>query len=249
MADPVAPEQGAPLEWQETERAAPPMPRSPPRRSRSRDRSPSPRRSRNRSRSRSRSPRGRPVHDDRFNPTPSLVMGVFGLSIYSREEDVQRLFERVGPVEKVDIIYDRQTGRSKGFGFVYYKDINDAKRAKEILNGEELNGRNVRVDYSVTKRAHTPTPGRYMGQRTESRYEPYARRDRFNDRRDYDRRGRYDEYDRRDRYDDHDRRDDYDRRRYRRSRSPRRSRSRSYSRSPRRSRSRSRSASPTRYRR
>ena len=41
-------------------------------------------------------------------------------------------------------------------------------QAKESLNGQELDGRRMRVDYSITKRPHTPTPGIYMGKPTRS---------------------------------------------------------------------------------
>jgi len=40
-------------------------------------------------------------------------------------------------------------------------------QAKERLNGAELDGRRIRVDYSITQRAHTPTPGVYMGRPTK----------------------------------------------------------------------------------
>lgn len=40
-------------------------------------------------------------------------------------------------------------------------------QAKECANGMELGGRRIRVDYSITKRAHTPTPGIYMGRPTQ----------------------------------------------------------------------------------
>merc|ERR1712228_797490 len=47
--------------------------------------------------------------------------------------------------------------------------MGDATEAREALNGTELDGRKIRVDYSITKRAHTPTPGMYMGRPTSSR--------------------------------------------------------------------------------
>jgi len=56
-----------------------------------------------------------------------------------------------------------QTGRSRGFGFVYFDNKDDAEEAKERANGMELDGRRIRVDYSITKRPHTPTPGVYVG--------------------------------------------------------------------------------------
>ena len=56
-----------------------------------------------------------------------------------------------------------QTGRSRGFCFIYYDDMYDAKVAKNACCGMDLDGRRIRVDYSITQRPHTPTPGIYMG--------------------------------------------------------------------------------------
>lgn len=44
--------------------------------------------------------------------------------------------------------------------------MEDAKAAKESCNGIEIDGRRIRVDFSITQRAHTPTPGIYMGKPT-----------------------------------------------------------------------------------
>lgn len=59
-----------------------------------------------------------------------------------------------------------QTGRSRGFCFVYFENQEDAKVAKNECTGMEIDGRRIRVDYSITQRAHTPTPGIYMGKPT-----------------------------------------------------------------------------------
>jgi RNA recognition motif-containing protein len=59
-----------------------------------------------------------------------------------------------------------QTGRSRGFAFVYYEHTEDAKAAKDAMNDQEIDGRRIRVDFSITKRPHTPTPGVYMGRPT-----------------------------------------------------------------------------------
>ncbi|KAL5530553.1 hypothetical protein ACEPAF_6811 [Sanghuangporus sanghuang] len=177
---------------------------------------------------RRRSPPARPKHAPVQNPQPSNVLGVFGLSIRTTERDLDDEFSRFGRVEKVTIVYDQRSGRSRGFGFIKLAGVEDASRCVQELNGIELNGRRIRVDYSVTERAHAPTPGEYMGhRRTGGR----------DDRRD---RGPYREY-RRD-YDDRDKerdRDLYGRDRDWRRRSPpppRRyspdRRRRSYSRSP-----------------
>ena len=59
-----------------------------------------------------------------------------------------------------------QTGRSRGFGFIYYESVEDAKAAKEAMTDQEIDGRRIRVDFSITRRPHTPTPGVYMGRPT-----------------------------------------------------------------------------------
>lgn len=149
----------------------------------------------------------------RANPDPNTCLGVFGLSLYTTERDLREVFSRYGPLSGVNVVYDQRTGRSRGFAFVYFERIDDSKEAMERANGMELDGRRIRVDYSITKRAHTPTPGIYMGRRRDSYYD-----------RGYDR--GYDRY------------EDYDYRYRRRSPSPYysryRSRSRSRSYSPRR---------------
>ncbi|KAG1652140.1 Transformer-2 beta [Nymphon striatum] len=151
--------------------------------SRSRSRSPYRQRSRSRSRSRehgrsrshrrnyrsrSRSPMsGRRRHmGSRENPGTSRCLGVFGLSLYTREPELRDVFSKFGSIEEVQIVYDTQTGRSRGFCFVYFKNTEDAVAAKEAVAGQEIDGRRIRVDYSITKRAHTPTPGIYMGKPT-----------------------------------------------------------------------------------
>ena len=60
------------------------------------------------------------------------------------------------------VVLDGHSGRSRGFAFVYYEDIADATEARKEMNGTELDGRKIRVDFSITKRPHTPTPGMYQ---------------------------------------------------------------------------------------
>ncbi|XP_074109138.1 transformer 2 isoform X1 [Cotesia typhae] len=125
-------------------------------------------RDRNIYRSHSRSPmssRRRHV-GNRDNPCPSHCLGVFGLSIYTTELQIHHIFSKYGPVERVEVVIDAKTGRSRGFCFVYFKSSEDAKVAKEQCSGMEIDGRRIRVDFSITQRAHTPTPGIYMGKPT-----------------------------------------------------------------------------------
>ena len=107
--------------------------------------------------------RSRDPPPSRPSPAPSHIIGVFGLSIRTTERDLEDEFARVGDVDKVVIVYDARTGRSRGFGFITMRDVETASRAIEQMNGVELHGRKIRVDYSSTSRAHDPTPGEYRG--------------------------------------------------------------------------------------
>uniref|UniRef100_A0A8C6MPY2 RRM domain-containing protein n=1 Tax=Mus spicilegus TaxID=10103 RepID=A0A8C6MPY2_MUSSI len=86
--------------------------------------------------------------------------------LYTTERDLREVFSNYGPIADVSIVYDQQSRRSRGFAFVYFENVDDAKEAKERANGMELDGRRIRVDFSITKRPHTPTPGIYMGRAT-----------------------------------------------------------------------------------
>lgn len=98
----------------------------------------------------------------RENPYKSRVLGVFGLSQSSNEAKLMQLFSPFGAVEHISLIYDAKTGNSRGFGFIYYSKIYEASEARKAMNGSSIDGRRIRVDFSITKRAHTPTPGEKM---------------------------------------------------------------------------------------
>ncbi|KAM7400799.1 hypothetical protein PAMA_005130 [Pampus argenteus] len=69
-----------------------------------------------------------------------------GLSFETNEESLAAAFGKYGTIEKVDVIRDKETGRSRGFGFVKYDNAEDAKDALEAMNGKTLDGRAIRVD-------------------------------------------------------------------------------------------------------
>nr|CAB3267205.1 transformer-2 protein homolog alpha-like [Phallusia mammillata] len=114
---------------------------------------------------------------DRLNPPQGRCLGVFGLSLYTTESDIRSVFSRYGRIASINVVIDQKTGRSRGFGFVYFDHEDDAAEAKERANGMELDGRRIRVDFSITKRPHTPTPGVYVGRpyRDEYRRDSYRR--------------------------------------------------------------------------
>ncbi|KAM4624867.1 transformer-2 protein homolog beta-like [Polymixia lowei] len=174
---------------------------------------------------------------NRANPDPNACLGVFGLSLYTTERDLREVFSKYGPLADVSIVYDQQSRRSRGFAFVYFENCEDSKEAKERADGMELDGRRIRVDFSITKRPHTPTPGIYMGRPTYGGAPSTSRRGSRDYNRGHDRgseRGSERGYER---YEDRE----YYRSYRRRSPSP------YYSRGAYHSRSRSRSYSPRRY--
>ena len=63
-----------------------------------------------------------------------------------REEDLQALFQQAGAVESVNIIRDKFSGQSRGFGFVEMASNEEAQRAIQALNGTDLDGRNLTVN-------------------------------------------------------------------------------------------------------
>lgn len=76
---------------------------------------------------------------------------VGNLPYNATEEDVTGLFAAHGPVERVKIITDRETGRSKGFAFVTLGDQSQLNPAIEALNGYDYQGRALRVNASEPK--------------------------------------------------------------------------------------------------
>jgi len=70
---------------------------------------------------------------------------VGNLSYHTTEAELTTLFEQAGQVESVNIITDRDTGRSKGFGFVEM-DNDDADKAISQFNGTEVDGRALTVN-------------------------------------------------------------------------------------------------------
>lgn len=76
----------------------------------------------------------------------SQKLYVGGIPYNSSEEDVKSHFAAAGEVVSATIITDRYTGRSRGFGFVEMGNEDDAKKAIEMFDGKELEGRKLTVN-------------------------------------------------------------------------------------------------------
>lgn len=76
---------------------------------------------------------------------------VGNLDFGATEESIRSLFEQYGTVERVSLMTDRDTGRSRGFAFVEMSDAADAERAINALNGTNLGGRALNVNEARPK--------------------------------------------------------------------------------------------------
>ncbi len=94
-------------------------------------------------------------------------MNIFvgGLSYQLTEDELKTAFESYGEVESAKIIEDRDTGRSKGFGFVEMPEKEEALKAIEGLNGTELGGKTITVNEARPKPRRNDHRGGFGGGR------------------------------------------------------------------------------------
>jgi cold-inducible RNA-binding protein len=71
---------------------------------------------------------------------------VGNLDFNTSEEELRQLFQAYGQVDRVSIMTDRDTGRSRGFGFVEMANAEDGEKAIAALNGSQLGGRKLNVN-------------------------------------------------------------------------------------------------------
>ncbi|KAH7510905.1 hypothetical protein ACOSP7_006406 [Xanthoceras sorbifolium] len=78
----------------------------------------------------------------------SSKLFVGGLSYSTDDQSLREAFAGFGDVTEARIITDRDTGRSRGFGFVNFSSEDSANSALSSMDGQELNGRNIRVSFA-----------------------------------------------------------------------------------------------------
>lgn len=83
------------------------------------------------------------AQEDSNESQQNLFVG--SLAYATTDETLQAHFEQIGPVASARVITDRDSGRSKGFGFVQYQNSDDNQKAVDELNGKELDGRAITV--------------------------------------------------------------------------------------------------------
>lgn len=87
----------------------------------------------------------------------SMKLYVGNLAFDTSSNELQTLFAQTGTVESVSLIEDRETGRSRGFGFIEMSSKEEGTAAIEKFNGQEVGGRALRVN------AAKPRENRYSG--------------------------------------------------------------------------------------
>jgi cold-inducible RNA-binding protein len=90
----------------------------------------------------------------------SKKLFVGGLSWGTNDESLRAAFEAFGEVTEAKVISDRDTGRSRGFGFVTFADDADGEKAIKEMDGQEIDGRSVRVNEAQEKAPRSGGGGR-----------------------------------------------------------------------------------------
>lgn len=81
--------------------------------------------------------------------TQNLFIG--SLAYATTDDSLKAFFEQIGEVESARVVMDRDSGRSRGFGFVEFKDEANNQKAVDELNGKELDGRAINVSLARPK--------------------------------------------------------------------------------------------------
>jgi len=81
--------------------------------------------------------------------TNKLFVG--GLAWATTDESLMKAFSVHGEVSEARVVQDRETGRSRGFGFVTFASADGAMAAKNAMNNALIDGRNIRVDFATER--------------------------------------------------------------------------------------------------
>ena len=105
--------------------------------------------------------RAKSYGDTPGNPTDTLFVG--NLAFGADQDVVSEAFSEYGTILGVRLPTDRESGQAKGFGYVTFSSIDEAKAALEAMNGADISGRNIRLDYSQPRPQNGDSPGRGRG--------------------------------------------------------------------------------------
>lgn len=90
---------------------------------------------------------------------------VSSLAFKTTDDGLRAAFEEFGEVASARVITDRETGRSRGFGFVEFADEADNAKAIEAMDGKDLDGRPIKVAVAQPKPERSDRPRRDFGRR------------------------------------------------------------------------------------
>jgi len=107
------------------------------------------------------------LHFRQLNAGADDVKNIFvgNLSFNTNEDELRQLFETYGQVDRVSIMTDRDTGRSRGFGFVEMASNEDGEKAIAALNGSQIGGRTLNVNEARPETERAGGGGRDRGGR------------------------------------------------------------------------------------
>ena len=94
---------------------------------------------------------------------------VGGMHFETTENDLRPLFEPFGEIQRIQLVTDRETGRSRGFAFVEMADDEAAAKAIAAVNGQELHGRTLKVNEANPK---PESQGKGRGQSRQPHWGP-----------------------------------------------------------------------------
>jgi RNA recognition motif-containing protein len=94
---------------------------------------------------------------------------VGNLSYETTEEDLRALFSQAGQINSVELIKDRDTGRSKGFAFVTMSTQAEIEKAISMFNGKTLNERALNVNIARPREERTTGSNRYSSSKSNQR--------------------------------------------------------------------------------
>ena len=98
----------------------------------------------------------------------SMKLYVGNLSFQTSSEDLQQLFAQAGTVESASVVEDRETGRSRGFGFVEMTDEAAGQKAITELDGAMVDGRSIKVNVARPKEERTGNKPSYSNSNSNS---------------------------------------------------------------------------------
>nr|GMD72342.1 glycine-rich RNA-binding protein 2, mitochondrial-like [Ipomoea batatas] len=99
----------------------------------------------------------------------STKLFIGGLSYGTDDCSLKEAFSSFGEVVEARVITDRDSGRSRGFGFVNFTEAESANEALSAMDGQQLQGRNIRVSYAQERSGSGPREGGFGGSRSGSR--------------------------------------------------------------------------------